>query len=431
MKRVWVAAGTAIILSVALISCGQQNQDGSKGAAPGKGAGGPPAGLPAPEVEVIVATPGQATITQELPGRLQAVRTSQVRARVEGIIERRLFKEGSDVKEGTPLFRIDPRNYQAAFESARADQLAAKLLVDRYRPLLEVKAVSQQEFDLAEARLKQADAALMRSKIDLENTTVPAPISGRVGRELVTEGALVGRGEATPLTVIEQIDPIFANFTQSGADLQRLRQAIKRGRLKEADRAKVQLILEDGSVYARPGRLIFSDLAVDPATGSVSMRAEFPNPQRELLPGAFVRIRFPEAVAEDVILLPQRAVQAGPMGQFVTVVDAQGKAVAIPVKTAGMSGPNFVIAEGLKGGEQVVVNGLQRARPGTTVRPVVLGPDGKPLPKPEPPAEQAPAPDSSSKPTAGSEKAAPIGKEMPVVPSADKASAPAPSPEKK
>ena len=154
----------------------------------------------------------------------------------------------------------------------------------------------------------------------------------------------------------------------------------------------MQLILEDGSVYARPGRLIFSDLAVDPATGSVSMRAEFPNPQRELLPGAFVRIRFPEAVAEDVILLPQRAVQAGPMGQFVTVVDAQGKAVAMPVKTAGMSGPNFVIAEGLKGGEQVVVNGLQRARPGTTVRPVVLGPDGKPLPKPEPPAEQAPAP---------------------------------------
>lgn len=344
--------------------------------------------MPPPEVEVILASRGSASITQELPGRLAAFRTAQVRARVEGVVEKRLFAEGSDVREGTALFRIDPRSYQSAFDAAKADQALAQLTVDRYKPLLEINAISKQEFDLAQAKLKAADAALTRAKIDLENTTVPAPIAGRIGRELVTEGALVGRNEATPLATIEQIDPIYANFTQSGADVLRLRKAIGDGKLKAAAEPKIELVLEDGSVYSPPGKLMFTDLAVEPTTGSVSLRAVFPNPKRELLPGTFVRVRFPEAVAQDVILIPQRAVQVGPMGQFVTVVNSEGKAAVAPVRTGGMSSTNFVIAEGLKGGEQVIVNGLQKARPGTPVKPVVLGPDGKPLLTPAAEAKQ-------------------------------------------
>ena len=357
-----------LLLTAALAGCGKGGDQ--KSAA---GPGGP--AMPPPEVDVIVVAPGSATITQELPGRLQAFRTAQVRARVEGIVEKRLFTEGTDVKEGATLFRIDPRNYQASFDAAKADLAVARLTLERYRPLLEIKAVSQQEADLAEAKVKQAEAALTRGRIDLDNTAVPAPISGRIGRALVTEGALVGKGDATHLATIEQIDPIYANFTQPGADLLRLRQAVKAGKLKETERARVELILEDGSVYPQPGKLMFSDLAVDPATGSVSLRALFPNPRRELLPGAFARIRFPEAIADHAIRLPQRAVQSGPQGQFVMVVDAEGKAAPRPVKTGGMSDSDFIIAEGLKGGEQVIVNGLQKARPGTPVKPVPWNPN--------------------------------------------------------
>jgi membrane fusion protein (multidrug efflux system) len=352
-----------LLLTAAVAGCGAQAENKPA-------AGGPGAGMPPPEVDVIAVAPGSATITQELPGRLQAFRTAQVRARVEGIVEKRLFTEGTDVREGATLFRIDPRSYQASFDAAKADLAVARVTLDRYKPLLDIKAVSRQEFDLADAKVKQAEAALTRARIDLENTAVPAPISGRIGRALVTEGALVGKGEATPLALIEQVDPIYVNFTQPGADLLRLRQAVKAGKLKEADKAKVELILEDGSVYPLPGKLLFSDLAVDPLTGSVSLRALFPNPKHELLPGSFVRIRFPEAVADGAIRVPQRAVQAGPQGQFVMAVGPDGKVAPLPVKTGGMSGGDFIIAEGLKGGEQVIVNGLQKAKPGTPVKAV-------------------------------------------------------------
>jgi membrane fusion protein (multidrug efflux system) len=238
--------------------------------------------------------------------------------------------------------------------------------------LLEIKAVSLQEYDLAEDKVSQAEAALSRATEDLDNTAVPAAISGRIGRTMVTEGAFVGRGEATLLATIEQLDPIYANFTQSSSDLLRLRQEVKSGKLKRAEAAKVELMLEDGSIYPQTGRIFFTDMAVDPGTGAVSLRAEFPNPRRELLPGMFVRIRFPEALAENVIRLPQRAVQSGPQGQFVTVVGPDSKATLQPVKTGGMAGGDFIIAEGLKGGEQVIVNGLQKARPGTAVKPVPL-----------------------------------------------------------
>lgn len=369
MNRIRLSAPTLLLLAL-VAGCG-----------PGGGkppAAGPGAGMPPPEVDVITITSSSATLTQDLPGRLQAYRTAQVRARVEGIVEKRLFAEGSDVKAGTTLFQIDARAYAVAVEAAKADVEAARLIVERYKPLLEIRAVSRQEYDAAEAKLKQLQAALTRAQLDLDNTQVPAPIFGRIGRAQVTEGALVGRGEATPLATIEQIDPIYANFTQAGADLLRLQQAVKSGKMKRADTAKVELLREDGSAYSLPGKIFFSDLAVDPSTGAVSLRAEFPNPRRELLPGMFVRIRFPEGIADNTIRLPQRAVQGGPQGQFVMLVTQEGKAAPQAVKTGGMAGGDFIIAEGLRGGEQVIVNGLQKARPGSPVKPVPWNPKGAP-----------------------------------------------------
>lgn len=359
---------SAFLCAIVLAACGQTQQ-----AAPGGMAGGPGAAPPPPEVEVVTIAPGSATLTRELPGRLQAVRSAQVRARVEGIVEKRLFTEGSDVAAGTSLFHLDARTYQTAAAAAEADLQVAKQTVERYRPLLEMKAVSRQEFDLAEAKQKQAEAALAKSRLDLENATVPAPISGRIGRALVTEGALVGKGEATLLATIEQLDPIFANFTQTNADVLRLQQAVKAGRLKRAGTAKVELILEDGTVYGAPGRLTFSDMAVDPNTGSVQMRAEFPNPKRELLPGTFVRIRFPEAEIDSAIKVPQRAVMMSPQGQSVMVVDAEGKVAPRPVQLGGMAGTNWIVNDGLKPGDKVIVNGLQKVRPGGQAKAIEIG----------------------------------------------------------
>ena len=375
-----------MLLTAALAACGGKDK-------PAAGAG-PGAAMPPPEVDVITVVAGSATLTQDLPGRLQAYRTAQVRARVEGVVEKRFFREGSDVQAGAPLFQIGARNYQAAAASARADLEIARQNVERYKPLLEINAVSQQDYDLAAAKAKQAESAATRAVEDMENTNVPAAISGRIGRALVTEGALVGKGEATLLAVIEQLDPIYVNFTQSGSDLLRLRQAVKAGKLKSAGSARVELLQEDGSVYPLPGRIFFTDMAVDQGTGSVSLRAEFPNPKRELLPGMFVRLRFPEAIAEKAILIPQRAVQAGPQGQFVMAVGAENKATPMPVKTGSMAGSDFIIAEGLKGGEQIIVNGLQKARPGTVVVAVPLTPS----PSPASGGGEATPPAANSKP---------------------------------
>jgi len=377
-----VQAVLPLLLLSLLTACGQK---------PATPPGGPAGGMPPPEVGVVTAVTGSATLTQDLPGRLQAWRTAEVRAQVEGIVEKRLFVEGSDVKEGATLFQIDARTYRAARDAALADVDAARLVVDRYKPLLEIKAVSQQEYDAAAARLKQTQAALARAALDLDNTRVPAAISGRIGRALVTEGALVGKGEATHMATIEQINPIYANFTQPGSELLRLQAAVKSGQLKRADSAKVELLLEDGSVYPLPGRILFSDLAVDPSTGAISLRAEFPNPKRELLPGMFVRIRFPSAVDEGAIRVPQRAVQGGPQGQSVMVVGPDGMVAPQPVRTGGMVAGDFIIVDGLKGGEQIIVDGLQKARPGAPVKPVPLTPAVAPAPAPAamPPAKKA------------------------------------------
>ena len=356
-----------LLLLALLAACGDDGKKGPPGAGPG-------AGIPPPEVDVITVGAASATVTQDLPGRLQAVRTAQVRARVEGVVEKRLFTEGTDIAAGTPLFQIDARTYQAQAAAADADLAAAKAVFARYTPLLEIKAVSQQEFDAALARVKQAEAASEKAKLDLENAVPPAPISGRIGRALVTEGALVGKGDATHLVTIEQLDPIRVEFSQSYSDLLHLQQAVKSGKQKKADAAKVELVLEDGSLYPEKGRLQFTDLAVDPNSGAVVLRAEFPNPRRELLPGTFVRVRFPQAQLDNAIRVPQRAVMGGVQGQSVMVVDAEGKVTPRPIKTSSMSGADFIVDDGLKDGEQVIVNGLQKARSGSVVKPVPWNP---------------------------------------------------------
>jgi len=379
MKLLIKPLAPAMLLITLLSGCGAGGD---------KPAGGPGAAMPPPEVDVVTVTRGNVTLTQDQPGRLQAYRTAEVRARVEGVIEKRLFAEGSDVKEGTPLFLINAHTYKATAAAARADLAIAKQNVARYQPLLAVKAVSQQEFDLAVASVKQAEAALTLADENVENASVPAAISGRIGRAMVTEGAFVGKGEATLLATIEQIYPIYVNFTQSGSDVLRLKQAIRTGKLKRAKAGKVELLLEDGRVYPHQGKIFFTDQAVDPATGAVSLRAEFTNPQHELLPGMFVRLRFPEAVAENVIRVPQRALQAGEQGQFVMVVGEENKVTPQPVKTGDMVDGDFIIAEGLKGGEQVIVNGLQKARPGSPVTPVQWNPEAPLMPAAAKPADK-------------------------------------------
>jgi membrane fusion protein, multidrug efflux system len=361
-SRPFIYTSFAATLILALSACG-------KNEAPAGAAGG---GMPPAEVDVMAVAAGSATVTKDLPGRLQAWRTAQIRARVEGVVEKRTFVEGSDVKAGTPLFVIDPRSYKAAADAARANVAVAKVTLERYKPLLEMRAVSKQEYDQAEAQLKQAEAALAKANIDLENSIVPAPISGRIGRALVTEGALVGRGEATQLATIEQIETLYANFSQTNTELLQLQKQLKSGSAKRSDSTKVQIVLEDGSIYPLSGKLLFSDLAVDPDTGAVNLRAEIPNPKKELLPGMFVRVRFPQSVLDDVILVPQRAVQANTQGQFVLTVDSEGKVAPRPIRTAGMSGANWIVNDGLAAGDNIIVNGLQKARPGGVVKPNVL-----------------------------------------------------------
>ena len=342
-----------------------------KNAPAGAGAAG---AMPPPEVEVVQVGRSAATLTRELPGRVTAVRTAQVRARVEGIVEKRLFEEGSDVRAGEPLFRLDDRTFRTAAQAAEADVETKKLNFSRVESLLPIKAVSQQEVDLARATLKQAQAQLERARLDLENTTVPAPISGRIGRALVTEGALVGRGEATLLAVIEQLEPAQVLFTQPNAEVLRLKMALSAGSLKVAKNQIVELIMDNGQPYPKKGRLIFSGVSVDPTTGSVSLKAEFPNPEHLLLPGTFVRVRLPQAVADGVIVVPQRAVQSGSDGQYVLLVGPENKVMPRPVKVGAMAGTDFVIEDGLQGDETLIVNGAQKVRPGAVVKPVPLKP---------------------------------------------------------
>ena len=352
---------------------------------PGPGGAGAPKPQAPAQVGVVVVAPRAVGLTAELPGRLEASRVAQVRARVAGILQRRTFREGSDVKAGQPLFQIDSAPYRASVDSAqavlaraRANVTQASAQAERYKPLLEANAISQQDYLNAVAAYKQAEAdvaaataALTTAQINLAYAAVAAPISGRIGRSLVTEGALVGQGEATQLAVVQQIDPMYVNFTQSTTEVLRLRKALDSGKLaRTTTAAAVRVVLEDGSEYPRMGRLLFSDLTVDPSSGQITLRAELPNPDGLLLPGMYVRVRIEQGQASQAIVLPQQAVQRTPMGDSVMVVGADGQVASRPVKIGTAQGGAWVVLEGLAAGEQVMVDGFQKLRGGAPVNPV-------------------------------------------------------------
>ncbi len=357
----------------------------------GKTSGSPPAASaaapPPAEVGVVTVTQGDVGLVTELPGRLEASRVAQVRARAAGILQKRLFREGSDVKAGQALFTIDSAPYAAAVASAKAGQARAEAnlaqataLAERYRPLVEANAISKQEYANAVAAQKTAEADVAVGKasvqtavINLGYAAVTAPISGRIGRALVTEGALVGQGDATQLAVIQQVHPLYVNFTQSANDAMKLRAALQSGQLKRAnglDAASARIVLEDGSEYASPARLLFSDLTVDPTTGQVTLRAEVPNPNGQLLPGLYVRVRLEQATASNATMLPQQAVTRSNQGDSVMVVGSDGKVSPRPVKIGSAKGGNWVVLDGLKTGEQVVVDGFQKLRGDAPVKAV-------------------------------------------------------------
>ncbi len=347
---------------------------------------GPAGGMPPAEVGVVTVAPRDVALMTELPGRLEASRVAQVRARAAGILQRRLFREGSDVKAGQPLFEIDASAYQAALASAQAAQSKAEAnlmqssaQVERYKPLAEAKAISEQEFVAAQAAQKQAaadvamaKAAVQSARINLDYANITAPISGRIGRALVTEGALVGQGEATQLAVIQQIDPMYVNFTQSASEVMQLRRAMESGQLKRAgsQAASIRVVLEDGTEYAHRGKLLFSDLTVDASSGQITLRAEVPNPGGTLLPGLFVRVRLEQARAGNAITLAQQAVTRTPQGDSVMVVGADGKVATRAVKVGAQQNGQWVILDGLQAGEQVMVDGFQKLRGGAPVKAV-------------------------------------------------------------
>ncbi len=406
-RRHKAALGLTMACALALAACG-----GGKSEAPAAG-GGPK--MPPVQVGVVVATPGDVGLVTELPGRVEAIRTAQIRARSAGILQQRLFREGSDVKAGQPLFKIDPAPYAAALESARATLARAEAnlaqttaQLERFRPLVAVNAISKQDFVNTEAAQKQAQADVMAGKaavrtaeINLGYTTVTAPISGRIGRALVTEGALVGQGEATQLALVQQINSVYVNFTQSSTDVFNLRRAMAAGQFKHApgsDAASVRVVLADGSEYPLPGKLLFSDLSVDPTTGQVTLRAEVPNPKGELLPGLYVRVRVEQAQASNAITLPQQAVTRTQQGDSVNVVAEDGKVTPRNVKVTAAQNNRWLVQEGLKAGEQVMVDGFQKLQmlpPGTPVKAVPWQAPGAAAPAPAA-AASAPAPQASA-----------------------------------
>lgn len=354
---------------------------GKQGAAVAKAPNAPP------EVEVITIQPQRVALTTELSGRTSAYLIAEVRPQVGGIIQKRLFTEGTDVKAGDVLYQIDPASYQAAYSSAKAalarveaNLIPARLKAGRYQELVKINAVSQQDYDDASAALKQAEAdvesgkaALETARINLAYTRVTAPISGRIGRSSVTNGALVTASQSAALATIQDLSSMYVDVTQSSTELLRLKQNLASGLLKSSGpaQAQVKLLLEDGSAYPLPGTLKFSEVTVDQSTGSITMRAVFPNPKQTLLPGMFVRAIVEEGVNEKAILVPQQGVTRNPAGNaMVMVVGGEEKVESRVVKVARTIGDNWLVSDGLKAGDRVILEGLQKARPGSPVKAV-------------------------------------------------------------
>lgn len=363
----------------------------------------PPPNAP-PEVGVITIKPERVALTTELPGRTSPHLIAEVRPQVSGIIQKRLFTEGSDVKAGQVLYQIDPSTYQAAYASAKAAQARAeanliptRLKEERFRDLVKIKAVSQQDYDDASAALKQSEAdvastkaAVETARINLAYTKVTAPISGRIGRSTVTDGALVTANQPTALATIQQLSTMYVDVTQSSAELLKLKQNQASGLLKHdgAGQARVKLLLEDGSAYPLPGTLKFSEVTVDQSTGSITLRADFPNPKQTLLPGMFVRAIVEEGINEQAILIPQRGVTRNSKGEaMVMVVGAENKVEPRVITVARTVGDSWLVSGGLNGGDRVILEGIQRAKPGTPVKAVPFGAK----PETAPAAAQQPA----------------------------------------
>jgi membrane fusion protein, multidrug efflux system len=364
--------GTALIYGsvvslalLALAGCGrQQAQNGA---------------MPPPEVGVVTIAPESVALTTELPGRIDPVRVAQVRARVDGIVLHRNFREGADVTNGEVLYQIDPAPFQAAYDSANANLTQAQLLADRYQPLVGINAVSKQSYDSAVAAAAQAKAAQEIAAINLDYCTVTAPITGRIGAALVTEGALVSQSAATEMALVQQLDPIYCDFTESSTEVLRLRRELENGTLKTVapGEAKVTLLLDDGTTYPHSGKLLFSDITVDPSSGMITLRAEFPNPDYLLLPGMFAQGMLEQAVDAKAITVLQRGVSIGANGiATVMVVGADNKVESRVVKIGQAVGNKWVITDGLKAGERVIVEGLQKVQPGMVAKPVPFNPTG-------------------------------------------------------
>ncbi|MDX5444597.1 MAG: efflux RND transporter periplasmic adaptor subunit [Zoogloeaceae bacterium] len=350
----------------------------------GENAGAAAPGQQAPQVAVVEARAAAAAVTTELPGRTAAYQIAEIRPQVGGIIQERLFTEGAEVAAGDLLYRIDPATYEASLESARAalaraeaNAETARVKAERYAELVKIKAISTQANDDAVAAHKQAQAeiasaraAVSVARIDLDRTRVSAPIAGRIGRSTVTAGALVTANQDTALAIVQQLDPIYVDLTQSGSELMQLRRAMQDGRIQRggAGETPVRLVFEDGSEYAHEGRLAFSEVTVDPGTGTVTLRAVVPNPEQELLPGMYVRARIEQGVNENAIHLPHAAVQRDPRGNATVMVVKEDDTVESRTLTVARStGESWVVTSGLEPGERVVVEGLQRIRPGAKV----------------------------------------------------------------
>ena len=346
---------------------------------------------PVPEVATVTVQPQRVVLTTELPGRTSAFRIAEIRPQVNGLIQKRLFTEGSDVKAGQVLYRIDPAPFQAALDNAKAalgraeaSLTAIRLRAERYREALADKAVSQQDYDDADAALKQSEAdiqywkaTMKTANINLRYTRVTAPISGRIGKSSVTDGALVTAYQPVAMASIQQLDPIYVDVPQSTTELLRLRRRMTEGLLSRngPDQNKVKLILEDDTAYPLEGTLQFSDVTVDPTTGSVILRVVFPNPEGVLLPGMFVRAMIREGVDDQAILIPQQGVSRDPKGSpFALVVDAQSKAGFRPLTLDRAMGDKWLVSSGLAPGDRLIVEGLLMLRPGTVVKATPFDP---------------------------------------------------------
>ena len=415
--KLWAPALTACALatSIALVGCSKDPKQAQQGAAAQK--------MPPTEVGVIVAQPQSIEQTVELSGRTSAYQISEVRPQTSGVILKRLFTEGSFVREGQPLYEIDAGTNRANLDSAKAALVrqqanlnALQVKANRYRQLIGINAVSKQEYDdlaaqvkLAEADVAASQAALKSAQIDLGYSTVRSPISGQSGRSSVTAGALVTASQANALVTIQQLDPIYVDINQSSTELLRLRQQLSKGSIDRSNNTKVRLKLEDGSDYPVEGNLAFSDASVDPDTGTITVRAVFSNPNHLLLPGMFANAQIVQGIIPNAILIPQAAITRTPTGQAIAMlVNAKGVVETRPITTAGVQGQNWIVTQGLQTGDKVIVDGIAKVKPEQEVvakpyQPQVAAPQGQPAAATKPATAAQPAQEKTAETKATSQ----------------------------